>query len=474
MKKVFLSLLILSLFSCSSTQTGDGPGPGKQNFYKYIGVYSSNANEDYKVIIQERGGKLYIKDFRGKDEITFKSDSEFRLKNLPVEGEFSKVKNGRYQYFSMRENGVIISLTRAIIPAAENNKAVYDSNDNIARIEENINNEDRYEIITGTISEVEGDTELVNDLIQKINNGYFGNQNSLLVMKDGQLVVEQYFRGWSRDESYLVQSISKSYTSLLLGDAIAQGYIESVDDCISKYLPDYKTVLSGEKDMITIKDLLTMSAGLSWDEWAVPYTDNNNIRNRELSSDDSIEFVLSTPIINKPGEVFTYSGGYVTVIGEIIKNATESASLADFAGKSSFAKLNMKNAYWYEQHDSRQNAAGGLLLRPIDMAKIGQLVLDKGKWEDRQIIDRSWIEESTETQISTNDNNWAGYGYCWWIGKFKINDKMFKAIAALGWGGQRIIIIEDLNLVVVITADNYGRRTYDHDIITRFIIPAFI
>lgn len=124
-----------------------------------------------------------------------------------------------------------------------------------------------------------------------------------------------------------------------------------------------------------------MSAGLDWDEHSSSYNDPDNIRRREMNSADSIEFTLSVPSVHAPGEVFTYSGGYVTVIGEIIKNATGAASLADFAGKSSLSKLCIKNAYWEKQTDGRQNSAGGLKLRPRDMAKIGQIMLEKGNLE---------------------------------------------------------------------------------------------
>jgi len=216
-----------------------------------------------------------------------------------------------------------------------------------------------------------------------------------------------------------------------------------------------------------------MSAGLDWDEHSTSYNDSNNMRSREMNSADSIEFTLSIPLVYEPGEVFRYSGGYVTVIGEIIRNATGATSLADFAGKSSLSKLCLINAYWYKQMDGRQNAAGGLRLRPRDMAKIGQIVLDKGIWNDQQIIDENWIEESTTKDISTNDNNWGEYGYYWWIKFYCVDNKKYRAIAARGWGGQRIIIIEDLNLVVVITAENFGRRTYDSQIMKSFIISAF-
>ncbi len=466
MKLVKLSLLFLLIALCSCTNNGDNS--------KYVGIYSDRSNEVYKVVIKERNGKLYINDWRVKDEIIIENDINFRLKNYPVDGRFNNLKNKKYQDLSFEENGIDISLTRLEIPITEYNEAIYKSIDNLIKIDASETEEEsQIEIKTGTVAEVNGDVVSINDLIEKLKNGYFGKQNSLLVMKNGKLVVEEYFRGWSQEEPHQMQSISKSFTSLLLGDAIAQGYIDSVDDPISKYLPEYKSILTGEKEKITIKDLLTMSAGLAWNEWNISYNDSDNIRNREMSSNDSVEFVLSIPSLYEPGKVFTYSGGYVTVIGEIIKNATGATSLADSAGKSSFSKLGIKNAYWYKQIDGRQNAAGGLLLRPIDIAKIGQIVLANGIWNDQRIIDADWIEESTTTHISTNDNNWDEYGYYWWIKNYNVNEKKYRAIAAKGWGGQRIIIIEDLNLVVVITAENFVRGSYDDDIMKRFIIPAF-
>jgi len=474
MKKVISSLLILLLAGCSSTTLSDNSAQREQDFYKYVGIYSDRANEDYKVIINEQNGKLFIKDWRAKDEIILETDVDFRLKNIPIDGCFNKLEDERYQDLSFKENGINISLTRSEIPIIEYEEAIYESIDNLIKIDENKTEaESQIEIKTAAVAEVNGDAESINDLIEKFKNGYFGKQNSLLIMKDGKLVVEQYFRGWSREENHPMNSVSKSFTSLLLGDAIAKGFIDSVNDPISKYLPEYTSILAGEKEKITIKDLLTMSAGLDWDEWSISYDDPDNIRNREMSSADSVEFTLSLPLVNEIGEVFTYSGGYVTVIGEIIRNATGAASIADFAGKSSFSKLGIKNAYWFEQIDGRQNAAGGLKLRPLDMAKIGQMVLDKGSWNDQQIIDEAWIEESTATHILTNSNIWGEYGYYWWSMYYKVDDKKYRAVAACGFGGQHIIIIEDLNLVVVTTAENFGRRKYDDAIMSKFIIPAF-
>ncbi|MBI9107939.1 MAG: serine hydrolase [Spirochaetales bacterium] len=475
--KLFISrllLLILLIAGYSCTKISDNSAQREQVFYKYVGIYSDRANNNYKVIVKEQDGKLYIKDWRVKDEITIENDIDFRLKNFPIEGHFNNLEHRRYQDLSFEENGTTVRLSRSEIPLIKYEDAIYESIDNLIKIDENKTEaESPIEIKMGTVSEVNGDAESINDLIEKFKNGYFGKQNSLLIMKDGKLVVEQYFRGWSREENQSMYSVSKSFTSLLLGDALAKGFIDSVNDPISKYLPEYTSILAGEKEKITIKDLLTMSAGLDWDEWSTSCYDSNNIRNRETSSVDSVEFTLSLPLVNEIGEVFTYSSGYVTVIGEIIKNATGAASLADFAGQSSLLKLCLKNAYWFEQVDGRQDAGAGLKLRPLDMAKIGQIVLDKGIWNDQRIIDEAWIRESTTTHILTNSNIWGEYGYYWWSKYYNVNGKKYRAVAACGGGGQHIIIIEDLNLVVVTTAENFGRRKYDDAIMSKFIIPAF-
>jgi CubicO group peptidase (beta-lactamase class C family) len=441
---------------------------------KYVGFYSDRPNGAYNVIIKEQNGKLFGKDWRGKAEIILKADTDFRIKSIDISGRFNKFENGKYQVLLIKENGIEKRLTRLDISQTRYEEAIYDSIDELNKIDGNKTQaECPIDIKTGTVTEVSGDDKLTNELIEKHKNGSFGKQNSLLISKDGKLVVEEYSRGWSQEENHQMQSVSKSFTSLLLGDAIDRGFIESVDDPILNYLPKYKSILIGEKEKITIEDLLTMSAGLDWDEHNPSYKHPNNMRMREMNSTDSIEFTLSVPSRYVPGEVFTYSGGYVTVIGEIVKNATGATSLADFVGRSSLSNLCIKNAYWYKQMDGRQNSAGGLYLRPRDMAKVGQIILENGIWNDKQIIDEEWIEESTTEHISTKRNKWSGYGYYWWSRFYYVNGKKFRAIAALGYGGQRIIIIKQLNLVVVTTADNFDRSSSADNMMRKFIIPAF-
>jgi hypothetical protein len=213
---------------------------------QYVGIYSDRESGDYKVIINEQNGKLFGKDRRGKGEIIQETDTDFRLKSTNIRGRFNKLENGKYQYLLIKENGIEKRLTRLEIPQTRYEEAIYDSIDNLIRIDENKTPEEcPIDIKMGTVTDVSGDGKLTNELIEKLKKGSFGKQNSLLIMKGGKLVVEQYFRGWNQQENHQMQSISKSFTSLLLGDAIDRGFIDSVDDPILKYLPKYKSICSG-------------------------------------------------------------------------------------------------------------------------------------------------------------------------------------------------------------------------------------
>ena len=173
---------------------------------KYVGIYSDRASGnsnvivgDYKVVIKEQNGKLFGKDRRGNDELIQKTDTDFRLKSFDISGSFSEIENGKYQYLSIKEDGILVKrLTRLNIPQTRYEEAIYDSIDRLIKIDENKTQaECLADIKTGTVSEVSGDVKLTNELIEKFKRGSFGKQNSLLIMKDGRLVLEQYFRGWN-------------------------------------------------------------------------------------------------------------------------------------------------------------------------------------------------------------------------------------------------------------------------------------
>ena len=176
-------------------------------------------------------------------------------------------------------------------------------------------------------------------------------------------------------------------------------------------------------------------------------------------------------LTNKPGEHFSYSGGYVSVVGGVIDTATKQATVADYARTSALKSLCFKNSYWSKQNDGKTNTAGGVMMRPIDMLKIGQLMLNEGKWQGKQIIDEQWVIDSMDPATNPYNNT---YGYFWWHENYTVGEKTYPAVLASGWGGQEIVIIKDLNLVVVKTASNYNASSQLPIIMRRFILPAFV
>lgn len=312
-------------------------------------------------------------------------------------------------------------------------------------------------------------------LREGIERGDFGNIRSMLILQDGKLIVEQYASQWSVDKTNLLRSVTKSITSLLVGSAIDQGYIGHETDPIIKYLPEYAHLLKDGKERITIKDMLTMSAGIQWDQ-SGDLGSPVNMAEQLFNSSDSVAYTLSKELINKPGEVFTYSDGYAVVVGEIIKNATHSSSVKAYAEKSTLAALGIDFSNWLPISDGRDATNFGLHLYARDMAKIGQLVLNKGLWHQERILSRRWIDESTAPYVSLpQDYQWQQYGYSWWHDVLIVNGARYNISLADGFGGQYIIVVDELGLVVTITSDNYyfPYQRVMEDILTRLILPAF-
>lgn len=178
--------------------------------------------------------------------------------------------------------------------------------------------------------------EKIEKLIKQIKSDrdYWGKQDSLLIYKDNKLLVEEYFNGYTRSDPHQIFSVSKSITSLLVGSLITEGKLADVNAPMVNYLPQYAHLLTGEKSKITLANFLNMSAGLEWNEWNVPYSDPTNTRVAEMESDDAVAFTLKRRLTNKPGEYFSYSGGYVSVVGGVIDTATQLPTVADYARDS--------------------------------------------------------------------------------------------------------------------------------------------
>jgi CubicO group peptidase (beta-lactamase class C family) len=310
---------------------------------------------------------------------------------------------------------------------------------------------------------------LMNDLSEMTDHRI----HSLLIIKDGMLVFEEYFQGdkfnlaqftgetgFDRDDTHNLCSVTKSFTSALIGIAIDRGYIQSVDQAMFDFFPEYSYILTSkpEKGDITLRHLLTMTSGLEWDDESHPYSDPRNDMYQLFSSSNPIRYIFLKPLVETPGTVFAYRNCNTNVLGEIVRKASEDR-LDVFAEKHLFSKLGITEYEWQMLPNSVVFCSGDLRLRPRDMAKFGYLFLNGGVWQNERIISQQWVDISTQKLIDPNNYtsnfSWAdGYGYQWWIWE-DIYSVAFPSYFASGWGGQWIIIAPQHDLVVVSTAGNY-------------------
>ena len=294
------------------------------------------------------------------------------------------------------------------------------------------------------------------------------NIHAVLVARGGRLVFERYFKGtdeipghifgrrvetvsFDADTLHDMKSVSKSVASLAVGIAIDRGLIRSVNEPIFSFFPELSDLRTPEKDRIQLVHALTMSMGLKWVE-ATPATgDYDNDEARMNMAWDPCRYVLGLAATAPAGQQFFYNTGALRLVSAIIRKAT-GRPLDEFAREALFEPLGITSAEWARVRGDT-DAGGGLRLRPRDMAKIGQLVLAGGRWNDRQIVSKDWIETSTALKIKATDDQ--SYGYLWWLGQSRFNRREVHWVGALGRGGQSIRIVPELDLVVVVTAGFY-------------------
>jgi len=301
---------------------------------------------------------------------------------------------------------------------------------------------------------------ILQNLIIKINNNVFGNIKSLLIARNNYLVFEKYFNGANRNQMHSLYSVTKSITSIVTGIAINKENNLDVNNKIENYFSAYSSDFDSLKRLITIKDVLTMTAGFQWNELSIPYSDPQNDFNKLYSSNDRIGYVLQKDIVNNPGTVFTYNTGLPLLQSSILKQSCN-ISVADYTEINLFNPLGIITWSWDTSPDSITNTGNGLALRPSDLALIGQLLLNNGNWNGNQIIVHDWITESTGKTVTVN--SLYDYGYFWWrfsdqnpvIASLPVNNLFF----GWGYGDQFLFVIPVYNMVVVISADN-GENDY--------------
>lgn len=457
------SVFLLALSSaCTQIKSDNNP---------YTGVYQSESDPTINFIVREQAGKVIIRTIYGAEELDLNDAHRFTFKAWGVTGQFSDIKDTKFQKYVEEISGHKYQYKR--VQATPSLAFIYNSDTTFTDFSSATKERCSDDYPLHSLAKNSQHPEKIEKLIKQIKSDRYAweKQDSLLIYKDNKLLVEEYFNAYTRSDSHQIQSVSKSITSLLLGSVMTEGKLTDVNAPIVNYLPQYAHLLTAEKSKITLTHFLNMSAGLEWNEWDVSYYDPANVRSAEVESDDAIAFTLQRRLINKPGEHFSYSGGYVSVVGGVIDTATKLPTVADYARKSGLNALCFKNSFWKQQNDGKSNTAGGVIMRPLDMLKIGQLMLDEGRWQGKQVIDKQWVIDSMDPASNPYNDS---YGYFWWHEKYPVGEKTYSAVVANGWGGQDIVIIKELNLVVVKTASNYDRNDKMSEMLKGFIIPAFV
>lgn len=312
------------------------------------------------------------------------------------------------------------------------------------------------------------DEGLINQMVEKIAAEIYKNIHSVLIVKDGKLVAEEYFYDYDRNRLHQMRSTTKSVVSALVGIAIEKGFIKSVNEPVLSYFPEYEVKnLSEEKKKITIENLLTHQSGLDCDD------DNQKSAGNELkmiASPDWVKFTLDLPMIGKPRNKGKYCSGGVIVLGRIVEKASGKA-LKEFALQNLFKPLGITDFEWnFKPDNSSVETFCQIYLTPRQMAKFGLLYLNGGKSGGKQIVSSNWVKNSLAKHSVVGDTD---YGYLWWRPWFNVSGKRADGIAARGYGGQRIYLWQDLNLVVVITGGNYNGNSPSDEILVKFILPSF-
>ncbi|MEC8995226.1 MAG: serine hydrolase [Pseudomonadota bacterium] len=271
--------------------------------------------------------------------------------------------------------------------------------------------------------------------------------HSLLISHRGELVFEEYYNGADSRRPANMKSASKSVISALIGIAIDEGHIKSVEDPITKYFPDYIfNQTDPDKQLITIENLLTMQSGLE--------TTSNRNYGKWVLSENWVEFVLNQPLVAKPGTRMLYSTGSTHLLSAILTRAS-GINTKEFAQKHLASQLGYSMSYWSRDPQGIYFGGNDMEMTPRQMLAFGELYLNKGVHEGRQIIPTNWVKESYRPHVLSPRGQGRYYGYGWWL-----RDLAGMLVpVAWGYGGQLIFVVEPMDLVVVATSDSTPGRT---------------
>jgi CubicO group peptidase (beta-lactamase class C family) len=296
-------------------------------------------------------------------------------------------------------------------------------------------------------------------LTTRVYSGNLGRITSVLIVRDGYLVYEEYFRGTQSTDLVNVYSVTKSVSASLMGIAIDNGYIpDGVNARLFDYLEGYSLFPPGNNDSLyrealTLENLLTMRAGFTWDESSMPYGDPENSYNNMIQSDNWIQYTLNQSVSSQPGTEFAYNTGLSGLMAVVLEQSV--GQRADmYADRKLFRKIGIDTCEWRMTPSGLPMTGSGLKMRPRDMAKFGWLFAQDGRWDGVPVVPEWWVQASHQAITELPDGR--GYGYQWWLSPPLADeqDNPIRIPFALGWGGQHILVVPVYGLVIVVTADD--------------------
>ena len=310
----------------------------------------------------------------------------------------------------------------------------------------------------------------------ELESGDLGYIDGMLVIRNGTIIFEKeytndydslfkttntepgkynyYDPNWhpyyNNTRLHTMQSVSKSFTAAAVGIAVKNGQIPGLNAKIMDYFDGYESSAPDpRRNAMTIRDVLTMTTGIQWDESSMPYTDSTSNCVQMEKSSDWIQYVIDQPMAFRPGEKYEYNSGATMLLSYLI-NKTTGLDLTDYVKTNLFDVLGITDYYWKHTPKGLTDAEGGLYLTPRDLAKFGYLYLHNGKWENKQVLPGNWVEITHEKRVDTT-SPWFKYGFHWWLMPYGDNHT---ALLASGLGGQRMIVLPELDIVAVFTGWN--------------------
>lgn len=312
------------------------------------------------------------------------------------------------------------------------------------------------ELPTASLEDAGFNSDSINILLDKISTTPHKDFRGIVVIKDGHIVIEEYYNTFWRNTILDIRSAGKSITALLLGVAMKEGLIKSLDESVYSLFSSNKELSINEAyKKITLRHLLDMSSGLDADT-----NDPETVgqAGNWIASDDWKAYLLNVPQESEPGKGWVYADIHAVLIGLAIEEAS-GMSLRDYAQQKLFDPLGIKQVYWYTNASNQTGAAGNLYITTLAFAKLGLLVANEGKWADTQIIDPDYIQELITHkgfELTEDFSPPVWYGMLWYKDTRILGDKRVDYLWASGNGGNHLVVVPELNMVVALTSSAYG------------------